>query len=184
MGIISRFIQKSVQKIKSIETNLLVALSAMMISLCALAVSIQEVRIMRSQQRLTMLPYLSLSLSYNDKGYGVYLKNNGAGIARIEDFSISFEDKVYRDWLIAARALQPNDTTIGYNIIKTNSILGEMIQPAESVTLFAVPWTDSTRKLEKKVRDLKLRLCYASLLDEYWLLENTDRTQVEEPCGQ
>ena len=69
--------------VKKINTNLLVASSAVFISLCALFISVQEMKIMREQQKATMYPYLTLGWVYNSDGFGVELKNSGNGLAKI-----------------------------------------------------------------------------------------------------
>lgn len=67
--------KKVISIIKKINTNLLVASSAVFISFCALFISVQEIKIMRSQQKASMYPYLTLGWTYNSEGFGVELKS-------------------------------------------------------------------------------------------------------------
>lgn len=55
---------------------MMVTFAALVINLCALFVSVQEVRIMRKQQKVSMLPYLSVSRSCTGEGFGYFLKNS------------------------------------------------------------------------------------------------------------
>ncbi|MEL6970788.1 MAG: hypothetical protein AAFO02_11515, partial [Bacteroidota bacterium] len=53
------------QRLRTIDSNFIIAASAVVISLCALLVSLQEVRIMRQQQKATMFPFVTASRAYN-----------------------------------------------------------------------------------------------------------------------
>ena len=176
--------KKVFQRIKKVDSHLIIALSAVVISICALYISVQEVRIMRTQQRLSMLPYITVSMGYNSYGFGIYLKNSGTGIAKIQNYRLFEKDRDFDNWLEAVKYLMPGDTTIGYNIVKTDSIQDRMIQPAEQVILFEVPWTDVTRKLETKIKTLDFQICYASLLEEYWVINRDGNQSVKQPCTE
>ncbi|WP_299676538.1 hypothetical protein [uncultured Dokdonia sp.] len=72
-----------INRLKKGNTNLIVAGAALFISLCALMIYIQEVHIMRAQQKATMYPYLILGSVYNEKGFGFQIKNSGNRLAKI-----------------------------------------------------------------------------------------------------
>ncbi|WP_395377424.1 hypothetical protein [Marinicella sp. W31] len=166
--------------LKHINTNLLVAASAVVISLCALIISIQEVRIMRSQQKAAMFPYLSISKSYNSEGFGMLIYNNGNGLAKIESYQISYQGKTIHDWVDGLNTLAPEAKNINYNIVKTSGdIHNEMIVPGAEINLIFMDWTAETRQLEKKFHDIQVRVCYSSLLDESWIITEQERQQVE-----
>ena len=166
--------------LKRINTNLLVAASAVVISLCALIISIQEVRIMRSQQKAAMFPYLSISKTYNGEGFGMRVYNNGNGLAKIESYQVSYKGEVLKNWLDALNKLAPNAKNINYSIVKTSGdIRNEMIVPGANTNLIFMDWTAETRELEKKFHGIQVRICYSSLLDESWVITEQGREQVE-----
>ena len=71
------------------DGNLIVALAAVVISVCALYISVQEVRIMRMQQRISLYPYVKVSQSYGAEGFSITARNSGSGLAKINFFELS-----------------------------------------------------------------------------------------------
>ncbi len=83
------------EKLKSLNINSVVAFSAVFMSACALYISVQEVRIMRIQQKASMFPYLTVSRIYNSEGFGIRIKNSGNGLARIDSYQV-FNDSIFQ----------------------------------------------------------------------------------------
>ncbi|MFY0629016.1 MAG: hypothetical protein JXR05_01475 [Flavobacteriaceae bacterium] len=171
--------KKLLQKLKRINTNSLVAGSAIFISTCALFLSIQEVRIMRTQQKATMYPYVTIGWTYNSEGFGVELTNSGNGLAKINSYKV-FNDSIYfREWYDVIKVYMPEAKNIDYSLVETaGNIRDQMIAPGESKKLIFLKWTDETRILEKRIQErMKVLISYSSLLNEHWLIE--DRIPIE-----
>ncbi|MEL6863297.1 MAG: hypothetical protein AAFP19_02710 [Bacteroidota bacterium] len=168
---------------KKLNMNLIIASTAVVISLCALVVSIQEVRLMRSQQKVSLFPYLTISEFYNSEGFGIRIKNNGTGLAKINSFQV-FNDQQYFDtWLQVADAYSLEEDTINYGIMQSNGIKDEIITPNEKVVLVYLDWTKATRDLPSRLTDLNIKICYSSLLNDYWLITNDEtRMELDAPC--
>jgi len=178
---------KVVQKIKRLgkkgNTNLIVAGSALFISACALLISVQEMRIMRTQQKASMYPYLTMGMSYNSEGFGFVVKNSGNGLAKINSYKVANDTIHFRDWFDVLQTVMPEAQNIDYSIINTEgNIRKQMITPGEEVNLIFLKWTPETRILEKRIQDLKIEICYASLLEEHWKIEDGVPTDLEKPC--
>lgn len=170
------------QYLRRINANRSVAVAAVFISLCALYVSVQEMRLMRQQQKVSVYPHLTLWRSYSESGFSINVKNSGTGLARINSVQLTDGEKYFRSWPELIANYLPDSLVFGYDKISANGINGQVITPGEQVRLFSVGWTPSVRKFEEQIRGLKLRICYASLLDDYWLLENEKRTELNGPC--
>lgn len=163
---VMNFFKTIISKIKSLNTNLLVAGCALFVSACALYISTQEVRIMRTQQKATMYPYLSISKVYNGDGFGFELKNSGNGLARINSYQVYNDSVFFRSWFDVIKTNLP-DSKIDYSMVKTaGNIRNEMLTPNEKVYLIFFKWTEETRAFENYFNDLKIKICYSSLLDE------------------
>lgn len=162
---------------------MLVAGSAVFISACALFISLQEVSIMRDQQKAIMFPYLTTDMTYNGEGFGFRLKNSGNGLARVYSYQIYNDSIYFKDWFEVIEHYMPEAKEIDYGIISTvGNIRNEMIIPRDQMTLFFLKWTPETRILESRVKDLKVRICYSSLLHDHWLLEDGVPVELEEPA--
>lgn len=171
------------RRFPKINVNLVIALAAMVISLCALVVSIYEVRIMRAEQKVAVYPYLSIGTFYNSKGFGLYVKNSGTGLARINSYQVYIEGKYFNNWLEVVDHYAPEGHGIDYNMMSSNTLHEEIITPNERVNIFQVSWTDETRKVSEKVGDLVVKICYSSLLDDYWEVKNDrSRKELNSPC--
>ena len=141
--------KKVISLIKKINTNLLVASSAVFISFCALFISVQEIKIMRSQQKASMYKV------FND--------------------SIYFKEWLQ---VIKTYMPEANEIGYG-NIITSGDIRNLMISPNETKKLIFINWTDETRMLHSRLENLEINISYESLLDEYWIVEDGIPRQTE-----
>ncbi len=64
------------------------------------------------------------------------------------------------------------------------NIRDEMITPNEELNLIFLKWTDETRKVESVVMDLHIKICYSSLLDEHWVIDDKTPVEVSGVCPQ
>ncbi len=171
---------KIINRLKKVNINFLVAGSALFVSVCALFLSIQEVRIMRSQQKASMYPYITIGKSYNARGFGIQMKNSGNGLAKISSYQIYNDSMYFKDWFDVLQTLAPDAKNINYNVISTDgNIRNKMISPGENVNLITLKWTSETRKLEELFNTLKVKVIYSSLLDEHWMVEEGTPNQIE-----
>lgn len=178
-----KLFNRLLQAFKSININMLVAFCALFVSACALYISVQEVRIMRTQQKASMFPYLTVGKQYNAEGFGFRLENNGNGLAKIHSYQIYNDSIYFRDWFDVIATYVPEAQNINYNIMSTDGYLqNQIITPLEKVNLIALQWTAETRVLEQRLGDLKIKICYSSLLDEHWVLEGDAPIGIDGPC--
>ena len=168
-----------------INTNSLVAGSALFISACALFLSIQEVRIMRTQQKATMYPYITLNWTYNGEGFGIELKNSGNGLAKVNSYKVYNDSIYFREWLDLISTYMPESKKLDYGFIRTTgNIRNQMIAPGETKKLIFIRWSEESRILQSRLNeeDIKVTLCYESLLGENWIVEEGIPSQIEAPC--
>lgn len=171
------------RKFPKINTNLFIAVAAIIISMCALVVSIYEVRIMRAEQKVAVYPYLSIGTFYNGNGFGMFVKNSGTGLARINSYQVHVGDTYFQNWLEVVDHYAPEGHGIDYDIMSSNLLHEEIITPNERVNIFEVQWTDETREISEKVDDLEIKICYSSLLDDYWEVKNDkSRRELNRAC--
>lgn len=169
--------------LSKINSTLLIAISAVFISVCALFVSIQEVRIMRTQQKVSLYPYLTVGNFFNSQGFGIYINNSGTGLAKINSYQIFDGKKYFKNWQEVINYYAPEGHSIDYNIMSSSGIQDQMIVPKERVEIITLPWNEETRKLTEKVSNLKVKICYSSLLDDHWMIKIGEKCQeLERPC--
>ena len=84
---------------------MLVGISAVVIGLCALGVSLYETSLMRSEQRAAVVPILELGRSYNasptdpsKNRLSFIAQNVGIGPARVVDFRVTVDQELFTTW--------------------------------------------------------------------------------------
>lgn len=156
-----------------LKADTVIAVSAVIISLCALVISIIETRVMRQQQQVAVYPHLDLDFEYSNEGYSITLSNKGQGMAFVENVQIWYKDKYFTDWKDIADYFLPEGHQISYSIYFTNSVVDEILSPDEEVILFKIPWSESSRSLvEQHFPKLSMEICYCSIMDECWSLNS------------
>lgn len=168
---------------QKLNSNMVIALSAVLISLCALIVSIQQVQIMQTQQKVSLFPYLTVGTFFDSNGFGYYLKNSGTGLAKINSYQIFNDEKYFENWMDIIDHYLPEGHNIDYGIMSSNGIQDEMVTPEQRITLCKIQWNKESRLLGKRIGDLKIKICYSSLLDDYWEINiDKERIELSEPC--
>lgn len=160
--------------------DLLVAVSAVVISIVSLFVA---QRADRTQERLlaaSTWPYVEFSTSNivnNRRLIALSLRNAGVGPARIRWMTIERNGKAIdngRDLLRSCCGftfLPKTITVVSYTVAHT------VLVPHQTVNFINVtPNPQNTvafEKLNRERNNLHVRVCYCSVLDECWLLDNS-----------
>lgn len=159
---------------KGIEAEMLVGLSAVVIGICALGISLYETKLMREEQRSAVLPLLELSRSHyinaDDTGkekwrLTLQAENVGIGPARILDFIVTVDGKAHPTWEKAMSALLRRDVEVRYG---QSSINGRTIPPGRIVTMFNLVDRELALELVNQFERLNYEACFCSVFDECW----------------
>lgn len=75
------------------KADRIVAFAAIVISLCALIVSFYEVRIMRTQQKSSVWPYVQIDQYYNAERFALNAVNKGVGPTMIKSVILKVDGK-------------------------------------------------------------------------------------------
>ncbi len=157
-----------------IEAEMLVAVSAVVIGVCALFVSVYETSLMRKEQRAAVMPLIELARSHftsddaSDQAQwrlSLLAENVGIGPARVLDFRVTVDDEPHRSWDSALKALIDHDGEIRYG---HSTINGRTIPPDRQVVLFDLDDTSLTASIVSEFDRLDYEACYCSIFDECW----------------
>ena len=163
----------------------LLGLTAILISLGTLFTVVFQTNLMRKQQYAAALPYLEIWPNRpNSESASLWLINNGLGPAFVKKVQVVYQGKVYPGDLVRFFDLdwvQREDTLREYTYASVSP--GRLIPPGEKVEMLKV--TDSLKDFDivKKwlfERGVKLEVIFASVYDEYWLA--TDFGAAPTPC--
>src|SRR3712207_2071500 len=113
------------------EPDMIVAFSAMLIGICALVVSIFEVRIMREEQRANAWPRVEAFVDTGDE-FVMRLTNKGFGPAMLRAVVVTVDSVAVRDWGAMTIKLFGADTVDRTQAKITDTVLG----PDDSLVMF------------------------------------------------
>lgn len=160
------------------NSNQIVALSALLISLFALIVSIIEMRTMQIQQKALVYPHLDGGGHYDKNGFAFKVKNSGTGLAIVKSVEVFNDRQAFKRWEELIDFYLPEKHSIDYGNMGTGQINGKVIPPGEEVRMFWVNWNDDSRRLVDSLYYVRYRICYCSFLDDCWFISKEESTPV------
>ena len=161
------------------QPEMMVGVSAIVIGVCALFVSMYEASLMREEQRAAVIPLLELSRSFNIDRNGdgdnrtrlsLQAENVGIGPARVLDFRVTVDGTPQLTWGAAMQALLGQELPVSYG---QSTISGRTIPPERSVTMFNLANTELAPRLIEEFDRLEFEACFCSIFDECWTTSYT-----------
>ena len=167
------------RKWKLPNTDRLLGLSAILVSLCTLFVFLYQTNLIRKQQYMSVYPYLEIGHNgiQTDK-YNFTIENKGIGPAIIEDFSVGKigEDLKPQDFVqFLLSELNENEFL---EIEFSNLYGGRLISEKEVIEVFKSK--DSSMTTSKRLHEIlgegnmRFEIIYSSIYGESWKI--TDET--------
>lgn len=146
---------------------------AVAVSLFALALGAYQTRLMQSQARASVWPFLSIGYTYSNNvdkdAFTWTVNNNGVGPARVESVTLKLDGKPMKRWddvLVALGITNSPSTGI-------SSISGEVIPPDTNRETTIEPIKVNERVAAKVFKDadprFQMDICYCSVYDECWV---------------
>lgn len=158
-----------------LQPQTLVGLSALLLSLCGLFISLYEASLIRQAQRASTWPYVEVGASINQDGVRIWVQNTGVGPARIQAAAVTYRDEVKTDWIDLLNTIA-GETADSVDFYK--SFLNRRVFPANSSkeTIFAMTLdtvslqNEVIAELQRAILEgmLDVTVCYSSVYDECW----------------
>ena len=155
-----------------LHPEMIVGVSAVLIGVCALIVSIYETRLMRQQQQAAVLPILELGRSHYVTGddqdrwrLSLHTSNVGIGPARVLDFRVTVDGEPQRTWGDAMQALLGIDRAVHYG---HSSINGRTLPADREIVMFDLSDESLAPAIINAFDRLDFEACYCSVFDECW----------------
>lgn len=172
----------------------LLSLSALLVSVCTLIVFVYQTNLIRKQQYMSVYPYLNLS-NYASGGlnYKYVLSNDGIGPALIKSVKIvSPKGDVYNDIAVyVIKTIQQEDSIWFYHsnvkegrLIPENQVI-PIIQLIDNKTLDSLGQPRNTfegsEKLYKVLHhdSLQIEITYESIYGESWTITNISKSPTK-----
>ena len=113
--------------------NRLFTLAALILSIAAIFVSLMEVSAMRTQQKATVWPSISLQQGYNSEGFQLSLTNKGVGPALLGDLALYLGSTEISDVDRAILNTLGEERAFSYDVYSMNNPSGGVVAAGESV---------------------------------------------------
>ena len=140
---------------------------AIVISMVALIVSIQEANLLKEQQKVMVWPYLTLGTSYNNKGVEFELSNNGIGPGIVQSVEVRYKGTPYRNWDALMDAILPGHS-VDYNVYRVDDFHNDVVKAGDAYRVFYLPWNEETRKMAETIPQWNYKICYCSVIGDCW----------------
>jgi hypothetical protein len=141
--------------------------ASVVISFCALLLSLYSACETRKVTHLSARPYIQLSFYYKEQGAGWTFRNMGLGPAIVHSFEVSLDGQPLRNW----NELQ-SKLGLSNNIKFSVAAPGNMSVPYktgdESEILFWDMEPSDNKKLTANSTRVRIMTCYCSLYNECW----------------
>lgn len=159
------------QKRKRFDPEKIVAYSALILSLCAIVIAVYEVSLLEEQKHAAVWPRVFSARNTSADNFQVVIKNAGVGPAQILSVEVRIDGEPMFTWLDAVeqvvgdRAFPLSRSTV------TNRVL------TAGETIYPMGVTGEVANMLSANRDrLKLKVCYCSIYDRCWELDEATET--------
>jgi hypothetical protein len=161
------------------NANNIVSLTAGFVSIFTFLVLLYQTNLMREQQRLSVLPYLTIgNYGVGTDNYRVILSNDGIGPAFIKSIKLMYEDKVYETDFATFFFRQFPELDSMTHLLYTNIRVGLLVPASKQIALFEVRDSKSSStkffELMKHInsKGFRFEIIYASVYDERWKISS------------
>lgn len=160
------------------NSDKVLSLSAMFISLCTLVVFVYQTRLIREQQHMSVFPYLQMGNGGSHTTNYVYgIRNTGIGPAIITDIKVQKGNgEIFTDINPYVKANKDPKDTIGY--YHTNLSIGMLIPEKEVIEAIQLydGKIENGDKLYKMLNypDLSIEIEYQSIYGDKWKITNRE----------
>jgi apolipoprotein N-acyltransferase len=157
--------------------EMLVGLSAVLVSVVALAVGIYSAHIDRISARASVWPSLMLAQSYSADRFQFLVLNQGTGPAVIKYARVQQNGSFQKDWRSVLQRLGNNSANFAQAHIG-----GGVVRPAQTIVAFETTDRDLQQRLLKGSK-ISFEICYCSVFDQCWIADFTDPTTEVASCA-
>ncbi len=152
--------------------EMIIALSALIVSLITAFIGIYSAYIDRAYSRASVWPRLEIFRSANQDKFEYGVINNGTGPAIIKYAKISYNGKSIQYW---------KDIPAASNYIQSH--LGSRILSSQAtITPLLIKDKTLAKNYLKADKVVQIELCYCSIYDECWLIDRYNQAKPIDFC--
>lgn len=153
----------------------LIALAALILSVCGLFIAIYEASLIRRSQRAAAWPHVRIGASIEKGDISLWVRNVGVGPARIRSAAITHNGEVQADWngLLESLLGENSERVSGSFSLINGVVLGAGSDGETIFSLAAAHQTPDSRAIPQLGRGLTdgsvdIEVCYCSVYEDCW----------------
>lgn len=153
----------------------MIALSAVLLSVCGLFVAMYEASLIREQQRASVWPNVQVTPSFRNDTLKIFVQNTGIGPARIKKASLIYQDEVVQSWSRLKNSFNYDENSV----TDIQSLVNGRVMPPSSEKQLMYRLTSTATRQDRNLvyafstsisdMDMDIELCYCSVYDECWI---------------
>lgn len=161
------------------DPQMIIAIAVAIISICALAVSIFQARVMNEQRSLMVeqlkssaWPRLELRTAKSQQGqeisnYYLLVTNKGIGPAIVEKVLVSYDGNYYKNWWDLFQGFNLSDSIPTH--ISNVSLKNRVIQSGEELRILGLSNNlELANEFYKRADKIKIQICYKSVFNDFF----------------
>ncbi|WNC68629.1 hypothetical protein RI845_00430 [Thalassotalea nanhaiensis] len=153
------------------KPEMIVALSALLISLVTAAVGIYSAYIDRSYARASVWPRLEVSRSFGGEYFEYGITNSGNGPALIKYAVIQYKSKPIKYWRDIPSLPNFTQSHLGTRILSSQNSIKPIVYRGKAAKSFL----DTDEFIE-------IEICYCSIYEECWLINRVNEPKPVDNC--
>jgi hypothetical protein len=147
--------------------EIIIGASAVLVSLCALFVSISQVKIMREQMHLAVMPRIDISFSENSsEDLNISITNSGIGPAEILTAKVEYDSVAVASWEELFKIM--NKDSLKLESYTASKLKDRMLVPMQIFPILTIKGKNYYKLLDANKEKIKITICYKSLYDDYF----------------
>jgi len=158
-----------------LEPQTLIALSAILISVCGLFISLYEASLMRQEQRAEVWPRVAVGFNINGTLVTFIAENAGVGPARVQSAEIRHNDSTRVNWIDLLKRTSSGPLSVSSNL---NLVNGRVMSPEKRIEFatFDFREEENAEALAASILEgsTDVHACYCSVYDECWITSLQD----------
>jgi len=153
------------------KPEMIVAFSALFISLVTTVVGIYSAYIDRTYARASVWPTLEIFINYDDEMFNYQVVNNGNGPALIKYSVVQYKSKPIKYWKDIPKFSEIVQSHLSTRILSSQTSVYPLSYKGEAPEAFL-----------KANEFIKIELCYCSIYDECWLVDKANSPKAVDSC--
>ena len=172
---------------------MIVAISALMLSLCGLFIAVYEATLVRQSQRASVWPHVQVGVSITSESITMHVQNTGVGPARIEAAAVYYNGEKQKDWLSLLRNFVGEKAdSVSFNLSLINGTVLPTSSEQQPIFNISTDYNgveeDLIHELGRSILqgDIDVTVCYSSVFGECWtgsLLDVLGRSQGKQSAN-